>query len=240
MKFTGSLLAFTFVAAVAAHAPAASALAIGQTDDFEDGTTQGWLAGLLGATHPAPPTNVASGGPLGAGDNYLQVTSLGGLGPGSRLTVLNFAAQWAGDYAGTGISTIAMDLRNLGSTDLNIRLYLENPMGGPPTDEAITSARMLAAGGGWTHVEFAVDAASLIGLLGDVNTLLSDVTVLRIFNSLDETFPGAPVIAMLGVDNITAAADHAVPEPPTWNLLTLAMLAWVSLHLRRRHGLARN
>jgi hypothetical protein len=240
MKFTGSLLALAFVASVSAHAPAASALAIGQTDDFEDGTTQDWLAGLLGAPHPAPPTNVASGGPLGAGDNFLQVSSVGGQGPGSRLTVLNFGAQWAGDYAGTGISIIAMDLRNLGSTDLNIRLYLENPMAGPPTDEAITSARMLVAGSGWTRVEFAVDAASLIGLLGDVNTLLSDVTVLRIFNSLDETFPGPPVLAILGVDNITAAADHAVPEPPTRSLLALAMLAWVALRVRRRHGPARN
>lgn len=95
---------------------AAQAATIGQIDTFEDGTTQGWTVGLLGAVHPAPPANVADGGPLGAGDNYLALTSLGGSGAGSKLVVLN-PAQWAGDYLTLGLTTITMDLRNSGTTE---------------------------------------------------------------------------------------------------------------------------
>ena len=70
---------------------ATPALAIPITPDtFEDGSTQGWVANLLGmGSHPAPPANVADGGPLGAGDNYLQITALGGGGAGSRLSAIN-------------------------------------------------------------------------------------------------------------------------------------------------------
>jgi hypothetical protein len=62
-------------------------------DNFEDGTTQGWF---VPGDHPVPPTNILTGGPSGVGDNYLQVTALGGDGPGSRLSVQNFS-QWTGD-----------------------------------------------------------------------------------------------------------------------------------------------
>jgi hypothetical protein len=51
------------------------AVTVGQVDTFEDGTTQGWVAGVLGAVHPVPPAN-ALGGPAGANDNYLLLTSL--------------------------------------------------------------------------------------------------------------------------------------------------------------------
>ena len=53
-------------------------------DDFEDGTTAGWHVGDP-AQHPAPPVNVSTGGPAGAGDAYLQLQALGGSGAGSRL-----------------------------------------------------------------------------------------------------------------------------------------------------------
>jgi hypothetical protein len=44
------------------------------------------------------------------------------------------ATQWAGDYLAAGIDGIAMDLRNLGTTDLTVRLLLEDPMGAPPAN----------------------------------------------------------------------------------------------------------
>ena len=90
----------------------ASGAVIGQVDNFEDGTTQGWVVGLLGAPSPAPPQNIPNGGPLGAGDNYLQLTSVGGSGAGNRLVVINLA-QWAGNYTAAGVTFIGMDLRNL-------------------------------------------------------------------------------------------------------------------------------
>ena len=201
---------------------------IGQVDNFEDGTTQGWLVGLLGSPHPAPPVNVSDGGPQGAGDNYLKLTSIGGVGAGNRLVAINLA-QWAGNYTAAGITTISMDLLNLGTTDLSIRLYLENPMNAPPTDDAVSQAIFLQAGGGWTHADFGIDAQSLTSLHGNLNTLLSNVTALRIVHTPSAEFPGAPIVGMLGVDNITAA----VPEPASAVLLIGGVGALLFLYRRR-------
>ena len=100
-------------------------------------------------------------------------------------------------------------------------------MGAPPTDEAISGPVFLTAGGGWTRAEFAIDALSLTGLSGDVNTLLSNVTALRIVNNPVAGFPGPPVVAVLGVDNIAAE----VPEPSTG---ALGIAGFVAVLLRTR------
>src|SRR5689334_17209536 len=107
--------------------PVAAQVHVGQIDTFGNGTTQNWATGLLGAPNPVPPENVSSGGPGGAGDNFLLLQSIGGLGAGSRLTVINFSGQWAGDYLTAGINAIAFDAINLGSTPLALRLLFENP-----------------------------------------------------------------------------------------------------------------
>jgi len=207
----------------------ASAVAIGQSDDFEDGTTRGWVVNLLGmGSHPAPPANVPGGGPQGPFDNYLVLTAVGGSGAGSRLAVIN-TTQWAGDYASAGVSFIEMDLFNYGATDLSIRLFLENPMGGPPVDTAVTDAVLLPSGQGWVHVTFSVSASDLTLLTGDVDTLLSNVTALRIFHGPSAAFPGPEVLTQLGVDNVTA-----VPEPSVALLCLAAIPAFAALSLRPR------
>jgi len=195
------------------------AATIGQVDDFEDGTTQGWQINSLGQGAPplaVLPTNEITGGPAGANDNFLKLNSTGGSGSGSRLVVNNLFAQWSGNYAALGLTAIAMDLQNLGATDLAIRLMLENPDGGPPTDVAITDAFALPSGGGWTHVQYDLSPGALTAVLGDVNALLANVTGLRIYHSATVDFPGAPLSAALGVDNITAlGGQEPVPEPAT-------------------------
>ncbi|MHB8957715.1 MAG: PEP-CTERM sorting domain-containing protein [Pirellulaceae bacterium] len=206
------------------------AAVIGQIDTFEDGTTQGLqvgLGGLAGAFHPAPPVNEASGGPLGADDNYLKLTSFGNEGPGGRLVAINIG-QWSGDYSSAGITAISMDLRNLGAIDLNMRLFLANPGPGPATDGALTQAVSLPSGGGWTRGVFQVDSLSLIPLAGNMDTLLANVTELRLLHGPTAEFPPAVVVAQLGVDNITA-----VPEPCSLSLLGLGLiglLAWKIRH----------
>ncbi len=219
----GTLLALT----LAGPAPRADALVLGQVDTFASGTTEGWQVGLLGAAHPAPPTVVNTGGPTGSGDAYLRLSAVGGSGPGSRLSVLNLG-QWAGNYTGLGIATLEMDLINLGSTDLSIRLMLENPLGGPPTDVAVSNfAATLSAGGAWTHIAFTIDPSEFTALAGDAGTALASATVLRIFHA---TGVGAaePVVGQLGVDNISAgpaAPPRPVDEPSTAPLAVLALLA---------------
>lgn len=160
----------------------------------------------------------------------MLLTALGFPGPGGRLSAFNLD-QGAGDYTAAGVTSIAMDLNNFGPDDLHIRLLLADPMFGPPTNIAITDAIFLPAGGGWTHGAFAIDAGSLITLLGDATTLLHSATELRIFHNPDPDFPGPPigippVLAQLGVDNI-----QAIPEPSSALVLCAGLTC---LCIRRR------
>jgi hypothetical protein len=209
------------LAVVLGALPASAApILIGQQDTFEDGTTQGWVVSLLGSPSPVPPVNVATGGPAGVDDNYLQLTSIGGGGAGSRLTVIN-PAQWAGDYLAGGVGSVSMDLLNLGATDLSLRLLFEDPAGGPPTNiAASTTPFVLGAGSGWVHATFGIAPADLTALMGDASAALSGATVIRLFHSDVIGFPGLPIVASLGVDNITA---EAIPEPASLVLFSVSL-----------------
>lgn len=228
---TARLFAFILLPA------ALPAVTIGQIDTFEDGTTQNWTVavGPGGGGHPAAPSNIATGGPAGVDDNYLQLTSVGGGSAGSRLVALNFA-QWAGNYTAAGITSIRMDARNLGNTELTLRLLLEDPIPGPPVNVAMTAPLFLPPGGDWTSITFLVDAANLTSIDGDVNILLQQVTMLRILHSPDAVFPPPEIVAQLGVDNITAnGAATPIPEPGS---VSLAALGAALLTLLKR-GAAR-
>jgi hypothetical protein len=210
--------------AVGLATPVRAELMVGQVDTFEDGTTQGWTAGGLLGVPPNPPANIATGGPAGAGDSFLQITAVGGSGPGSRLSAFNLT-QWAGDYTAAGITEIRMDVRNFGPADASLRLLLADPAGGPPSNIAITQAIFVPGGGDWTSVTFAIDAASLIPILGSAATALSSATELRIFHNPAPDFSGPPngppaVNVVLGVDNI-----RAVPEPAAMLLMVVGLLA---------------
>lgn len=225
---TRNILATVIVLAGFGTSISASAVTIGQVDTFEDGTTQGWLAGLLGSTPPAPPANVATGGPAGDEDNFLLLTSQGGLGAGSRLAVIN-VAQWAGDYGASGVTAISMDLQNLGDTSLSLRMTFSDPGVGPPVNLAFsTTPVLLSPGSGWQSVVFPILAGDLTAGLGSVATALANTTEVRLYHSVNPSFPGPPIAAHLGVDNI-----RAIPEAGTASLLALGLagLAW-----RRRGG----
>jgi hypothetical protein len=206
---------------------------VGQTDTFEDGTTQGWTVNLLGmGVHPAPPANISTGGPAGVDDNYLQLSAVGGSGAGSRLAAINLA-QWAGDYIAAGVGQISMSVNNLSAVDLHLRLFVEDPMGGPPINAAFsTNAIVVPAGSGWTTVTFSLFAGDLTAAVGSTLEALSNVTALRIFHSISPTPPGPgpdPVVAVLGVDNIIAA----VPVPAAAGLFA-AGLGWLRFTRRKR------
>jgi hypothetical protein len=225
MKFCSCLFCALLLLTGLLPVTPAVAVTLGQTDNFEDGTTQGWLVGLLGAPHPAPPQNIPSGGPAGTDDNFLLLTSVGGAGAGSRLTAINLGAQWAGDYLASGVGTILMDVNNFGDSDLSLRLLVADPTVGPPDNQAFsTNPVIVLAHSGWTRVIFPFSPGDLTPDLGSVVTALTNATELRIFHSTAVDFPGEAVVAKLGVDNITA-----VPLPSTALLLLgsglLALLA---------------
>ncbi|MPZ42328.1 MAG: PEP-CTERM sorting domain-containing protein [Betaproteobacteria bacterium] len=225
-------IAAMFVAA-AIGSPVA-AVTLGETDTFSS-SSEGWFIGGGPGGFPATALTVApTGGPSGAGDAYLQLTSTGSSGPGSRL-VANNATQWTGNYIGAGVTAIEMDLNNFGTTDLTIRLLFEDPGVGPPTNIAATTfGAPLPAASGWTHVRFSIAPGDLTTVAGNVTAALSGATFFRLFHNTAPEFPPLlgppPIAAILGVDNISA-----VPEPSAAVIMLLGLGA-IGMAVRRKRA----
>jgi hypothetical protein len=147
----------------------------------------------------------------------MLIESSGGSGPGSRPTAQNFNI-WTGDYTGEGITTISMDVKNFGTTSLDLRLLLLDFVGPAPANGAFSTAAVhVPAGSDWHTISFPVTAGALTNLLGSTATALSNVDELRIFHNPDPFFipqQNPALTASLGVDNITA-----IPEPGSWTML---------------------
>jgi hypothetical protein len=214
-------------AVVVAALAAPSQVSATPLDTFEDGTAMGWFFGGGPFGVPAQPhENVATGGPLGANDNYLQLTSTGSPGPRGRLTGTN-GSQWSGDYLAAGITSITMDASNLGINDLFLRLAFEEIGALGPVNIAYTNAVFLPAGSGWTPIAFSLLPGDLTAFLGNVNGALTNSTFVRLYHSEEPNAPNPlapiPLIpAVLGVDNIgtqNGATPAPVPEPATLSLL---------------------
>lgn len=203
----------------------AAAVTIGTQDTFEDGTTNGWTTG---AASPLQPVNVPDGGPAGAGDAYLKLAATGAGGAGGKLVGIA-AGQWFGNYIAAGVTAIEMDVINLGSTDVALRLYFAGA-GGSGTS---TGGVALASGGGWTRVAFSTLPGAITAAPGvSAGDVLSSVSELRLFHSAAAIFPGPNLAAQIGIDNVTA-----VPEPGTWATLGLGLVVIGSaLSRRRRHA----
>jgi Thrombospondin type 3 repeat len=188
------------VIAMLVLAARAHAITGGQADDFEDGTTDNWTEG---SPSPNEPVNVPSGGPDGAGDAYMQNVSSGGAGPGSGQVSFNFT-QWVGDYTAAGVTAIEADMANPGVTDLHMRIAVQ---GGAGTRFGSATAVDLPAGTGWQHVRFELSDLTLISGPDPLNTVLTEVSVLRILSAAaGPDWEGDRIVATLNVDNITAIA----------------------------------
>jgi len=187
-----------------ALAPPAVAVVDAQIDTFESATTEGWSVGVGG--HPAPPQNVATGGPDGAGDHYLLLTSLGGFGAGSRLAAFN-QAQWSGDYLTAGVGALLVDVNNLGGTDLFLRLLVTDGSGLSASHAAVsTDAVFVPAGSGWITVAFRIRPSDLTAQVGNVADALSDTAQLWIFDNDTVSFPPDAIAASLGAGGRSAGS----------------------------------
>lgn len=203
-----TLLAWTLTALTVPAA--ASAIVLGQLDDFQDGTTQGWRHG---GPSPNPPSNVATGGPQGAGDAYLRITALGEFAPGGRLVAFNDDHRWTGDYVAAGVDVIRADVRNPGTESLPIRFGIQSS-----TSRFVSTEPFLLPGDGqWHEVLFDLTEMSDVGGGGTVEDALADVRVVRVLAAAAPTWQGDVIEAELGVDNIEARgpAVDVGPQTPT-------------------------
>ncbi len=218
----------------------ARAITVGQIDNFEDGTLQGWRMGISSVTDSYM-TNFADGGPVGVGDSYLEVTADSTVPfGGSRLTFFN-KLQWTGDYTAAGITAIAMDLKNISSSEiLNLRLAINGGFGlsNNMTGGVFATAASISldSGSGWTRAVFSLLPEDLVSVSSpgghttgnDVQATLANVLELRLLNSAAPDWNGLPVTATLGIDNI-----HKVPLPQALALFASGLV--VLLTTRRKN-----
>jgi hypothetical protein len=201
--------------AVVALSPAAFAITVGTTDTFT-GSLDNWQKGI---TNPTYLSVVASGGPAGAGDSYMQSVADGG-GSFGKLTVFN-QNQWDSDYVTDGVTSIRMNLLNSGTGPLQVRLGLRNSGG---AGYISTNPFVLGTGSGWQTADFPVTEAALttVGAPGSFSSFLSSGFALRILHATSTAnLNGSTVVGTLGVDNVTA-----VPEP---SAVVLAGLSGIGL-----------
>ena len=185
----------------------AGAIVLGQVDDFQNGTLQGWTGG-------SAPTNQPNGGPAGAGDRYLHLSTGGSPG---NLGAFN-TMQWSGDYGSAGVTRVIFDLNNFGPDPVSLRVMILTAGcdGGATACTAWTStnATVLPAGTGWVVAEFSLAESDLTLVRGSLSYAATISSVERLLIRQDIGPPDPPgvtslVNAALGIDNVTA-----LPEPP--------------------------
>jgi hypothetical protein len=191
----------------------AAAVTPGQIDDFEDGTRQNWRKGQTGATNTL--TNITTGGPGGAGDNYLRSTSSGNPGSAGRAVFFN-QAQWRGDYVAEAIAAIEVHVRNFGAAPLHLRVGIQGAT--PATKCVSTTAVAVPNDGQWHVVSLGIQEGDLTRVDGaaSIAAALADVDVVRILSlQAAPGWQGDLVASDMGIDNITAAAATPVRRT-TW------------------------
>lgn len=202
-------------------APRAAAVAPNLLDDFQSGTTLGWIG--------SPTSNVSDAGPAGAGDNALLVSV------GNRAAIYN-QSQWTGNYIGAGITKLAMDVRNVSQTTLQLRIGIANGAFGPGGDgDTYVSVTPITVptDNAWRRIEFDMSPSAFSPHNTNTNpapsaaAALAALTHLRILhNPNPNDFRGATGALEFYLDNI-----QAVPEPAGG---ALAALGFATLAARRR------
>lgn len=173
------------------------------------------------------PTLVPSGGPGGAGDQYLSITSNGTTIP--ELVTASADSQWTGDYTpfpptanGTLILGASVDLANFGDAPLSIRAIF---FSGPTNQYSTLDVAIVPPDGQWRPYEFSFDPQNGVGLLQvsgatPVTTGMTDVTSFMFRHNVNPAADGDPIAGSLGIDNI--GLEVFIPAPSTAALLCIA------------------
>jgi hypothetical protein len=183
----------------------AAAVTLGQVDDFEDGTIQGWNSNF-GSTISSV---AADAGPAGAGDDALNVQA------DNRTVVFN-EMQWRGNYIAAGVTRISMDFRHTNTFTMQVRIGISNGQFGPQgSGDTYVSASAVAVpnDGVWRNIEFDMTPAAFVPTINnssaspDAAAALANVTHFRILhNPGPQEFIGSPTGGSFRLDNITATS----------------------------------
>lgn len=225
-----------FLAAIAlASATPASAIVVGQLDDFQDDTTQGWVDALGGAISPVPPVVIADSGPGGAGDFALRATTTGSfIGAGSKLVINNVEPRWQGNYLAAGVDGLMVDVRNPGPTDLFLRVAIDGPAIGATGGRWVSPAVLIPAQSGWQTATLSLAPEDL--LPGDfaateAEATLANVAVLRLLHVSTASWVGDSGAAQMSIDDI-----EALPEPAAGTAVLVGSLLVGTLGAQRRRN----
>jgi hypothetical protein len=186
------------------------------TDDLQSGASVDWFGG-------ASPTYVAAGGPAGAGDAFMQISTF----PGGNLASYNFAARWTGDYTAIGAATISADLMAPPtSAPLPIRLVVMGPTSKYSRWDSV-DFQTVPNDGVWRHYTFSLAESDLVqveNFVGPTATYANLMTgVERVMFRYDPDTPDASGTGVadpggtLNLDNITLAAASTPPIPGDFN-----------------------
>lgn len=184
------------------------AVTIGQIDDFQDGTTQGWVNSLSMSTAPS---NQANSGPGGVGDNAL----FGLVGGAPDVYSIGNSTQWAGDYVAAGITTITFDIYNLGDSAFDLGILIN---GGT----AATFSVPVPVSGAWASKS--IDLTTLV--FGSSSTLSNVVSIELVSLS-------GGVVTSVGALDVLIDNIQAVPEP---SVALFSVLTFASMTLVRRRS----
>jgi hypothetical protein len=180
------------------------------------------LEGWTNGSEAPLPTLQAAGGPDGAGDAFLQLTSIGGFGPGSHLAAYNEQANWIDDIGALGAVAVSVDMMSpVTSSSLEMRLVLFGPVNPvSPTNLnrrwTSTVAAAVPNDGVWRKYSFSLAEADLTRVQGtdSYDAMMADV--LRVMLRHDAGSPsatGTAIAAMIGIDNV-----QFLPAPGDANL----------------------
>lgn len=195
-----------------------SAVTINQIDDFQSGSLHNWARGNFAMQ----PLNISTGGPAGSGDAFMRIASDGN-GSNGKMLVYN-DSRWTGNF--TGFSSITMDLINLGTTSLSMRLSFRDTAGMSTSGFITNDVISLLPGSGWQTMVFDLSDLIAIETSASAPTYMANIAQMRILHApASTTVLGENVAGILGVDNIAA-----VPEPSAAVLGGLGLLVL----LRRR------
>lgn len=178
-----------------------AAISLSTFNNFEDATTQGWIIGNATATNG--PQNIATGGPTGVDDNYLQNQS-DGVGTDGKFVFFNTTTDWTGNWTAAGVTYITFMVNNTGSTILKLRIAIDGTGGRWCSTLPIT----VNPSSGWIPISIPVSAGDFSSAGGgDITTTLSNVTTMRILSNASVSYVGENIVGQAGFDNI--AADNA-------------------------------